>query len=310
MNRSNPSFFKPTLVLTTLLGSLLLASCGAQKSAQLNEKATQPMSANAPATDNALAPKGAVQPAKGANQVAPSRPKLVKTAEIALLVNSIDNTLREASQIINQQQGDVLGLQDDKPQSSSRRQTASMQIRVPQDKLETTLDRLAKLGTIQRRQLSTEDVTTQLVDIQARLRNLRQTETSLLQIMKRSGSVGDVLKVAQELSKVRESIEQIDAQLKNLTNRVAYSTITLQLQAAVSTTASQPPLELQVKNTWSNATQSVGEVTNKLLKLAIWLVAYSPYLLLLGGAVWFGYTRRKKQPSQPTNSPSDSQLAP
>jgi DNA repair ATPase RecN len=91
-----------------------------------------------------------------------------------------------------------------------------MKIRIAQDKLETILDALAKLGTVQRRNLSAEDVTNQLVDIQARLRNLQQMEASLLQIMKRSGSVGDVPKVAKELSDVRESIEQIDAQLVNL----------------------------------------------------------------------------------------------
>jgi hypothetical protein len=306
MNRSTHCFVKPTLFLTTLLGSFLLGSCSAQNSAQVQEKQAQVLMsspAQAPAANDASMTK-----APAASQVPQSRPQLVKTAEIALVVNSIDKSLREVSQIVSQQRGDVLGLQDEKPQSGNRRPTASMRIRVPQAQLETTLDALAKLGTVQRRKLSAEDVTTQLVDIQARLRNLRQTESSLLQIMKRSGSVGDVLKVTQELSKVRESIEQIDAQLKNLTNRVAYSTINLQLQAAVSSTTSQPPLDSQVQNTWSNATQSVGELTNGLLKLAIWLVAYSPYFLLLGGAIWLGYIRRKKQPSKPTTSTSDSEL--
>jgi hypothetical protein len=115
--------------------------------------------------------------------------------------------------------------------------------------------------------------------------------------MNRSGSVGDVLKVAQELSNIRQSIEQIDAQLQSLTNRVAYSTITLQLEAAVSTTSPQQPLGLQVQDTWNNATHSVGELTTDFIRLAIWLVAYSPYLLLLGGATWLGYTRHKKQSS-------------
>jgi vacuolar-type H+-ATPase subunit I/STV1 len=269
-------------------------------------------SAPAPAAGNASLTKASApaQQAKGAKQIPQSPPQLIKTAEIALVVNSIDDSFRQASQIVKQQQGDVVGLQDDKPQDGSRRQTATMRIRVPQDKLETTIEALGKLGTVQRRNLSAEDVTTQLVDFQARVRNLRKTESSLLQIMNRTGSVGDVLKVSQELSKVRESIEQIDAQLKSLTNRVAYSTITLQLEAAVSTTTPQQPLGLQVQDTWNNATQSVSELTTNLISLAIWLVAYSPYLLLLGGATWFGYTRHKKQSSRPTTQSSDSHLAP
>ncbi len=305
MNRSTPFFLKPRVCLTTLLGSLLLASCGAENSARLETQAQLSAPAQAPAANDASVSQGAAKPTPGADRVPQSRPQLVKTAEIVLVVNSIDKTLQNVSQIVNQQEGDVLGLQDDKPQSANRRPTASMRIRVPQAKLQTTLDTLAKLGTVQSRKISTQDVTTQLVDMQARLRNLRQTENSLLQIMKRSGSVGDVLKVTQELSKVRESIEQIDAQLKNLTNRIAYSTITLKLEAAVSSSTSLQPLESDVKNAWSNATQSVGELTRDLLKLAIWLVAYSPYLLVLAGAIWLGYTRRKKQPPQPKNSASE-----
>lgn len=313
MNRSTYSLIKPTLVLSTLLGSFLLASCSPSINTQLGQKEAQlsmPRPAEAPAASDVPSKKAppTAKPVQRSNQAPQSRPQLAKTAEIALVVKSIDNTLRQVSQIVKQQQGDVLGLQDNKPENGSR-QTASMQIRVPQDKLETTLDALAKLGTVQRRNLSAEDVTTQLVDVQARLRNLRQTESSLLQIMKRSGSVGDVLKVSQELSKVRESIEQIDAQLKSLTNRVAYSTITLQLEAAVSTTTPQQPLGLQVEDTWNNATQSVGELTTNLLRFAIWLIAYTPYLLVLAAATVFAYTRLKKQSSHSTTQASDSQVS-
>ncbi|MBW4547819.1 MAG: DUF4349 domain-containing protein [Symplocastrum torsivum CPER-KK1] len=88
---------------------------------------------------------------------------------------------------------------------------------------------------------------------------------------------------------------KIDAQLKSLTNRVAYSTITLHLEAAVSITTPQQPLGLQVQDTWNKATRSVSEFTTGLLKLGLWLMAYSPYLLLLGGAVLFGYIRLKRR---------------
>lgn len=293
MNYSTFSVIKPNLFLTTLLGSVILASCGAPPPEMAQSSAPVPATQEASVTKES-APDKANQ---GANQAPQSRPKLVKMAEIALVVNSLEDTLPAVSQLIQQQQGDLLKLEDNKSQNGNRRQTASLQIRVPQDKLETTLDALAKLGTVQRRNINAEDVTNQLVDFQARLRNLRKTESTLLQIMNRSGSVGDVLKVAEKLSDIRQSIEQIDAQLQSLTNRVAYSTITLQLEAAVSTTTPQQPLGLQVQDTWNNATHSVSELTTSFIRLAIWLVAYSPYLLLLGGATWFGYTRHKKQSS-------------
>jgi hypothetical protein len=168
---------------------------------------------------------------------------------------------------------------------------------MPQNQLETTLDKLTQLGTVQSRTITAEDVADQLVDYQARLRNLQKTETTLLEIMERSGSVGDVLKVAQELSNVRQSIEQISAQFKSLQNQVASSTITLKLEADVSTTTPERSLSSQVQETWNISTYSLREFSISLLRLGIWLMVYSPYLLILVAAI-YGYIKLQKSNSR------------
>ena len=244
------------------------------------------------------ASKTAAVPKKAAETPA-TRPQLIKTAQLSVVVKSIDATTKSVTNIVEKQQGDILGFQNQKPPDSSVRQTASVEIRVPQERLETTLEALAKLGTVENRSLTAEDVTEQLVDSEARLRNLRKSEEMVLKIMERSGSVGDVLKASQELSNIRESIERIDAQLKSLRNQVAYSTISLTLEAAVSAQQTpEPSLGLRVQETWGKATHSVSELTLGLFGLGIWLLAYSPYFLLIGAAV-YGFNRFKKQHSVP-----------
>lgn len=226
-------------------------------------------------------------------------PQLIKKAEMSVVVKSIDTSTKSVTEIVKKQQGDVLGFQNQKPPDSSIRQTATVEIRVPQEKLETTLDALAKLGSVQNRGLTAEDVTTQLVDSEARLKNLRKSEEMVLKIMERSGSVADVLKAAQELSNIRESIERIDAQLKSLRNQVAYSTINLTLEAAVSAQQDpEPSLGLRMQETWGQATHSVGELTLGLFALGIWMLAYSPYFLVIGAAA-YGFNRFRKQHSVP-----------
>ncbi|MFS8119540.1 MAG: DUF4349 domain-containing protein [Microcoleus sp.] len=216
---------------------------------------------------------------------------------MSVVVKSIDTSTKSVTDIVKKQQGDILGFQNQKPPDSSIRQTATVDIRVPQEKLETTLDALAKLGSVQNRGLTAQDVTTQLVDSDARLKNLRKSEEMVLKIMERSGSVGDVLKASKELSNIRESIERIDAQLKSLRNQVAYSTINLTLEAAVSAQQEpEPSLGLRVQETWGKATHSVGELTLGLFALSIWMLAYSPYLVLIGAGI-YGFNRFKKQHS-------------
>ena len=298
------SYCKHALLLSVLIGGAALTNCKSVNTSE-NRATSKPINipnaASAPhlnisaqGTVDTFGSQQDLQDAKGV--VKPSPPQIIKRAELALIVNSLDNSIRVASDIVKQQQGDLLGLQDQKLPDDIRH-TVSMQIRVPQDRLDSSLEKLAQMGTIQSRSLTAEDVTNQLVDYQAQLRNLQKTESTLLKIMERSGSVGDVLKVAQELSNVRQSIEQIGAQLKNLQNQVAYSTITLKLEEAISIRTSERTLESRVQETWNTSTHSVSEFSISLLSLSLWLIVYSPYLLLLTAAI-YGYNRLRRRQSQ------------
>ncbi|MEH1977589.1 MAG: DUF4349 domain-containing protein [Nostoc sp.] len=280
------------LFLSALLGGVIFTSCASsERSANralpqiAADSAANPVSA--PARENSVSQKAEAAP------TARSRPQLIKKAAISLTVNSVDKTVDAVSQIINQQQGDLIGLKQQQPKNDNPRYTATIQLRIPEDRLEPTLEQLAKLGTVESRNITAEDVGDRLVDFQARLTNLQKTEANLQKIMDRAGSVRDVLSVSQELSNVRQSIEQIDAQLKNLKNQVAYSTITLNLEAAVSSTSPQPALGLQVQETWNNSTHSLSAFSVGLLKLGIWLIVYSPYLLIFAALV-YGFRRWRR----------------
>ncbi len=285
-----------TFLLVGMLSAIALPACSAAEKTMMSQPQTGAKPAAAPAPPEiAQMSDSAAQNTVASASVRKSRPQLIKRAELTLVVKSIDKSMNSVSKIVQKQQGDVLGFQENEPIDNSKRQTASMQMRVPSQKLEITLDELAKLGTVQSRSLTAEDVSEQLVDFQARLKNLRKSEEAVLKILERSGSVSEVLKVSQELSNIRESIERISAQLNNLQNQVAYSTITLNLEAPVS--AAPPPQEpvgLQVQETWGKATHSMNQFTMGLLGLSIWLFAYSPYFLLIAAAV-YGYRKLKQQ---------------
>jgi Domain of unknown function (DUF4349) len=278
------------LFISALLGGVIFSSCAS--SPQSANKALPPIAADGavnqlPASESSLSQKVEAAP------IARSRPQLIKKAAISLTVNSVDKTIDAVSQIINQQQGDLIGLKQQQPKNDNPRYTAIIQLRIPENRLESTLEQLAKLGTVESRNINAEDVGDRLVDLQARLTNLQKTEANLQKIMDRSGSVRDVLSVAQELSNVRQTIEQINAQLKNLQNQVAYSTITLNLKAAVSSTSPQPAFGLQVQETWNNSTHSLSAFSVRLLKVGIWLIVYSPYLLIFAALI-YGFSRWRR----------------
>lgn len=294
--------------LAVLVAVVSLTSCGAasELSSDINSKAEAPMestevaeSANIlVAQDSGVETEADVSaPASPRDDttITAGQPQLIKRAQLSLVVDSVDKSLKSASQMIRTHQGDILDLQDNQIETVQR--TAYLRIRVPQANLDALLESLGELGTVQQQGLSAEDVSTQLVDAQARLRNLRKSEESLLKIMERSGEISHVLEVSRELSRVREQIEQIDARVQNLQTQVRYSTVDLTLAAAV---ASQPigrPLGETIGATWQHATQSVGDLTVGLMQIGLWLLAYSPYLLVITIAGVLGYRTLRGRPS-------------
>ncbi len=307
------------LITSVILGQILLGSC----SAAVNEGQPQAVSGNAPTAAGIEAESTQdlaqqVRSQSNAEDISSSavaktiaiQPKaqLIKTASLALRVQNVETTTQKVTAVVTMRGGDLLGLQDQVPEDLETRRTATFKFRVPQADLDSILAELAKLGTVETRAIQAEDVSTQIVDSEARLRNLRKSETVVLGIMERSGSVSDVLKVSQELGQIRSQIEQIQAQVQNLKGQVAYSTINLTLRAAIAQNQQGEPLGDRLKETWSQSTHAVSETTTNLLRLALWLLVFSPYLCGGVGVIWLikkGLTwAKQKQPLAPDQSSS------
>ncbi len=283
-------FSKRSLNALGMILTIALASCAST------------LTNKAPA-DIAALPEQAAISASTAKEPA-LRPQLIKSAEISLQVKSIEESTKAIASLVKQQQGDILELNDFRLDNSGITQSVFLKLRIPQERLDMAIEAIAQLGIVKGRSLKAEDVSNQLVDLQARLKNSRQTEVQLQEILKQTGSVGDVLKVTQELSRVREAIEQIDAQLTNLKNQVAYSTIQVNLSSAIASIPPQSDLGTQLQNTWNSSTNSLIGVSVGLLKLSIWLLVYCPYWLIpLAG---FLFLRRRRRQLAQTQKPDST----
>jgi Domain of unknown function (DUF4349) len=291
-------FLQPKQIGLALVSGLVITSCAiaqTPKPQSLSEAAAPPM-AGAPASSpsaKAVADRAMEDAPARSVATSPTAPKpisqLIKTANLELRVDQIEKAIAQIKTIVQSQQGDMLSLNSS---AGDNRPVATLQLRVPQTQLDAALQAIKGLGTVKQQSIAAEDVSNQIVDTQARLRNLKRTENNLLEIMDRSGSIADVLKVSQELSNTRNSIEQLTAQVADLQNRVAYSVINLKLEAAIASQPSDRTVPVQLHETWDGSTRSLSQVTLKLVKLGVWILVYSPYLGILLLAVWIVRRRR------------------
>lgn len=171
------------------------------------------------------------KPERAAPSAATAARKLIRRVELDLIVRDTEKAAREAQELAERLQGFV-------ESSNAHRQGELMYytlaLRIPASRLSEALA-LFKKGAerIDREQQGVEDVTSQYVDLAARLTTLKATEVELRALLAESRSRGrkvdDIMAVYSELTEIRTQIEQIEAQVRTFDQLAALSTIQLRL---------------------------------------------------------------------------------
>ena len=126
-------------------------------------------------------------------------------------------------------------------------QSASATVRVPSDRFLETIDRIERLGKAVGQSLGQEDVTLEVIDIEARLESQKRTESSLLELLDRTASVNEILDVERELGRVRADIEAMEGRLSFLTGSVALATIYVEFLLPPHTAPSGSSASLRIE---------------------------------------------------------------
>ena len=95
-------------------------------------------------------------------------------------------------------------------------QSATVVARVPATKLEPLARSVAGLGEVTAQTAGQDDITAQVVDLEARLKNLQAEEVRLRSFLTKANRVSDMLSIERELSRVRGEIEAMQAQQRYL----------------------------------------------------------------------------------------------
>ena len=213
--------------------------------------------------------------------------RLAKKARLDLLVRDVEGTLKQVQSAVHRAGGDITSLNDTSPRSAGSVHAATLQVEVPADRLDDTLDHLGLLGTVETRAIDAEDVDATIVDEEARLRNLRRAETDLRKLMDKGGNVDDILSVQQKLSETRGEIEQLDAQHRNDLHRVATSTIAVSLtEDRPNPTPAVPGPTARIDGAWHSGLNALADNLIAFVTTVVWCIAYAPIPLALAGVTY------------------------
>jgi hypothetical protein len=209
---------------TMALALSLAAGCARSDHAAPSPVTTKPAAAS---TEQAALPASE----SDAMPAAKSR-ALITTAELHVTTSDV----KTAAATIRSEVQKIGGYISDATESGSGdARSASLEARVPADQTRELRVALSDLGEIAYETEKVEDVTDARADLDARLANSRAEEKRIVDIMsQRAGSIVEVLSAERELSRVRETIERLEAQKRSMDGRIALATVKIHVRTSAA----------------------------------------------------------------------------
>jgi hypothetical protein len=233
--------------------------------------------------------------------------KIVRTGSMSLQVTDLAAAVAGGRDAVRSFGGYVSA---SKQANDGEQSIAFITYRIPSDRWDESLDAIRKLASkVIEEQTGSVEVTNQLIDLEARIANLRASEKALQAISEKATKIPDILEVQNQLTNIRGQIEQLDAQRSHLNDQASYGTmeVTYGLEVHAVTEAAKG---WNAADEVDRATASLVNVLQTLTSAGIWFaIVWIPILLFVGAIVAVGAfvlrragVIRKSEP--PTTAPA------
>ena len=298
------------MIAVGALSVLLLSACGAGGSA--GTSSSRAVGGGVAARDSAQfnsapgAKPGAAAPAdasKPASPVVSVGPKLTKSASLDLRVKDISVAAAQVRSIATGLQAQVLSEQigtggpgDPIPLSSKGQPSrdflgfGTLTLSVPADKLDTALDQIGKqVGTVLRRNTSSQDVTSQYVDTESRLKTMRASVERVRALMAQAKDLGQVVALESEMSRRQADLESLESQLAALTTSVERSTLAVSLSTPGNEPGTDNGFLAGLRSGWDAFTASAAGLFTGIGAV----LPFAVFFALVGSPLWWWLRRRR-----------------
>lgn len=237
------------------------------------------------------APDGSKQsPSEGSRLVIKESTMSLLVSDVVAVENKIVSHAKEAGgYMVNT----AYSKQDDLP-------SARVSIRVPAEKLDSTLSFIRSLGLkVTDENIIGTDVTQDYTDTEARLDTLKQAHAKLQDLLAKSSKPEDILTVQRDLLDIQQQMDDLNGQRKALEQNAKLTKITVYISSDELALPYATDHAFRPDAIFKQAARSMLSTLQFLGQLLIWLLVYSP--LIAAGIVLYRlikkFRNRKKTPS-------------
>ncbi|MCC5911762.1 MAG: DUF4349 domain-containing protein [Clostridiaceae bacterium] len=251
--------------------------------------------------DESMEEAGTIQLQEESKEVSDVARKIIMRGRVAIEVEDFDNVHRRVIEITEGYNGYIEQseiyynfLDQENPNNSLR--SANMQLRIPSDDFLDIFHQIKYLGIVVEENTSGDDITRTYMDIENQLENLKIQEERLREILKKAEEVDDLLRIENELNRIRTEINMLTGRLQNFDQLVSMSTIDLRItqvkDKGLHIQSIQEGLWDRAKN---NFVVSINNMVRGFEKVFISMFFLLPWLILvtfIGGPIGYYVYKR------------------
>jgi hypothetical protein len=208
--------------------------------------------------------------------------KIIFNATIALRVDDLGEAANLLFRLVEQAGGYISSSKTHGNAGSAR--SSEWTMRIPGGRFSGFTNNVAALGEVVTNSMTSQEVTAEFHDLDARIRNKQQEEKRLQEYLDKStAKLEDILKVEREITRVRGEVESMQGRMRVLADLTSLSTVTVRMSEVVDfvppVLASEPTFGDQIASTWQATVDSMADFGQAMILLAIKVV---PWLVLFG----------------------------
>ena len=233
--------------------------------------------------------------AEGSTAQSAQNSKIIYTANLTLESKDYDAARTALDEALADADGYMESSNESTYTGSSR--SLSLTLRVPQEHYASFLAAAAQAGNLVNRSEQAEDVTSQYVDLEARLANLKAQRTRLQELQASADNLSDLLEIESSLSDVQYQLESYQSQLDWYSDQVECCTVYISLDEVQTYTPVDESFVSRLQNAlldgWANFTGGVQD-------LAVIIVGCWPAIVVgaIGGVVFYRVRHPRKKRKQ------------
>lgn len=228
---------------------------------------------------------------------------VISNGTVSLVSADVAKARRDVQRIVDAQQGTV-SEENTQTDDEGTATYARLVIRVPSSSFAATMLELEKAAELRQSQLSSEDVTTQVIDTDVRVRAQESSLRRVEQLLARASSLKDIIWIESQLTRRQAELDSLKSQQAWLSDQTSDSTITIDIERKHAAEEGKEDGDAGFLTGLRSGMSALGEFATAMATITGALLPFAIVLAIFGLPVWL-FVRRSarrrtaKEPATP-----------